>query len=185
MCESQLHEGAGNYCATVSWANAAVLVILLSLPVQAQIESRTEQLELLRRDKVTRLRPERQSEFVNLVNKYVERGLFEDPGKGSNGFQPAVLGGMRAGNGFSYGVGYRRSDLWRDHADFRFTARGTPQNAYMFDFRFALSKLQTERGFLDFYAKFENSPQMDYYGTSGPGQRVHGVRPIRRGGRAI
>lgn len=144
--------------------SAASLIILLSVPLQAQIESRAQQLDLLRRDKVARLWPERQSAFVNLINKYVERGGFEDSAKGANGFEPAVLGGMRSGNGFAYGVGYRRSDLWHDRVDFRLTARGTTEQAYMFDFRGALKKLETERAFVDFYAKFENSPLMDYYG---------------------
>jgi outer membrane protein assembly factor BamA len=143
---------------------------MLTVPAHAQIETRAQQLELLRRDKVARLWPERQSEFVNIVNKYVERGLLEDPGQGATGFQPAVLGGMRAGNGLSYGVGYRRTDLWRDRADLRFTARGTPRKAYMFDLRGAISSLQTERAFFDFYAKYENSPRMDYYGP-GPASK--------------
>ena len=70
------------------------LILLASdlLFAQGQIKSRKQQLEILRRDKVARLWPERQSQIVGLVNKYTEQGLFDDPSKGSNGFQPVVLG---------------------------------------------------------------------------------------------
>ena len=72
------------------------LILLASdlLFAQGQIKSRRQQLEILRRDKVSRLWPERQSQIVNLVNKYAEQGLFDDPSQGSNGFQPVVLGRM-------------------------------------------------------------------------------------------
>ena len=151
---------------------ATIFVFALS-PLHGQIGSRAEQLEILRRDKVARLWPERQSEFVKLANKYVERGLYEDPGKGANGFQPMVLGGMRSGNGFSYGVGYRRSDLWRDRVGFRITARGTMAGAYMFDFLGEFPKLKTQKAFVDYYVKYENSPKMDYYGPGSDSEKAN------------
>ena len=142
------------------------LILLASdlLFAQGQIKSRKQQQEILRRDKVARLWPERQSQIVGLVNKYTEQGLFDDPSKGSNGFQPVVLGGMRADNGFTYGVGYRRSDLWRDRIGFRTTARATLAKSTLFDFYLDSPKLNRGRAFVDFYAKYENSPTMSYYG---------------------
>ena len=146
---------------------ALPVLILLStdfLFAQGQIQSRKQQLEILRRDKVARLWPERQSQIVDLVNKYTEQGLFDDPSKGSNGFQPVVLGGMRADNGFTYGIGYRRSDLFRDRLGFRATARATLAKSTLFDFAVDSPKLNRGRAFVDFYAKYENSPTMSYYG---------------------
>ncbi len=144
-----------------------VLVVLLSgelLCAQGQIKSRKQQLEILRRDKVARLWPERQSQVVHLVNKYTEQGLFDDLSQGSNGFQPMVLGGMRSAQGFTYGVGYRRSDLFRDRLGFRTTARGTLAKSTLFDFFLDSPRMNREGAFVDFYAKYENSPQMRYYG---------------------
>jgi outer membrane translocation and assembly module TamA len=144
------------------------LLFLLLTPhlllAQSQIKSRRQQLEVLRRDKVSRLWPERQSQIATMVNKYVERGLFDEPGRGSNGFQPVVMGGMRSNNGFTYGIGYRRSDLFRDRLGFRVTARGTMQKAFMFDLHVDSPRLNSDRGFFDFYVKYENSPHMGYYG---------------------
>jgi outer membrane protein assembly factor BamA len=64
----------------------------------------------------------------------------------------------------SFGVGYRRTDLWRERLGFRGTARMTPQLAYMLDAEVDFQGLATDRFFVDFYMKLESSPQMDYYG---------------------
>ena len=143
----------------------ALLLLFTDLLLsQGQIQTRKQQLEILRRDKVARLWPERQSQIVDLVNKYTEQGLLDDPSQGSNGFQPVVLGGMRSDNGFTYGVGYRRSDLFRDRLGFRVTARATAAKSTLFDFSVDSPKLNSGRAFIDFYAKYENSPTMSYYG---------------------
>jgi outer membrane protein assembly factor BamA len=71
---------------------------------------------------------------------------------------------MRSGQGMTVGVGYRRSDLFRDRLGLRTTFRGTVQLASLVDFELTFPKLQTERAFLNFYAKYENSPQIDFYG---------------------
>ena len=151
-----------------------VLVAFLgwgTIPVCAQPETRAEEIDLARRDKKARLWPERQNQMVELLNKWVERGLLDEAGtgKGSNGPQ-IVFGGMRSGHGLSVGVGYRRSDWWREQLDFRFAGRGTIQKAYMFDLGLDFPKLQGRRSFLEFRTKWENSPQMDYFGP-GPSSR--------------
>jgi uncharacterized protein DUF1254 len=131
--------------------------------------SREEEIRQERTDKRARLWPERTSGIVRLVDKYTARGLLEgiQSMKGQNGPQ-LVLGGMRSGNGTTFGVGYRRVDLWGEKLAFRTTARGTARQAYMFDVDVDFSRLANQRrGELRLYAKYENSPQMDYYG---PGQ---------------
>ena len=142
------------------------LLLLFSglLHAQGQIQTRKQQLEILRRDKVARLWPERQSQIVDLVNKYTEQGFLDDPSQGSNGFQPIVLGGMRSDNGFTYGIGYRRSDLFRDRLGVRATARGSLAKSTLFDLSVNSPRLNSGRAFVDFYAKYENSPTMSYYG---------------------
>jgi hypothetical protein len=127
--------------------------------------TRVEAIAEARADKVAELWPERQSPLVNKVNGLIERGFKEglDSGRGVNGPQ-IVLGGMRPGQGFTAGMGYRRSDLWRERLGYRATARGTLQGAYLFDFDLDFQGLRTERTSLRWYTKFESSPDIDYYG---------------------
>ena len=136
-----------------------LLFPMVAAPAFTQPKTRTEEIEQQRRDKMARLWPEQQSPLVDEVNKLVERGLLSgaETGKGANGWQ-VVLGGMRSGQGFALGAGYRRSDFWRDRLDWRVTGRITPQLATMADFRLDFKGLQTERTFVDFYGKYENSP---------------------------
>jgi len=144
------------------------IFLFLAVSASAQFRTRTEEILAQRTDQRARLWPEVQSPLVDQVNALVERGLYEGArsGKGANGGQ-LVLGGMRSGQGFSIGVGYRRTDLWRERLGFRGTARMTPQLAYMFDAQIDFQSLQTERFFVDSYTKYESSPQMDYYGQGG------------------
>jgi hypothetical protein len=113
-----------------------IVACLLSLVTQlhAQATSREEEIRQQRTDKRARLWPERTSGIVKLFDNYTETGLVEGARskKGKNGTQ-FLLGGMRSGNGTTFGVGYRRVDLWDEKVAFRVTARGTPRAAYMFD----------------------------------------------------
>jgi outer membrane protein assembly factor BamA len=141
----------------------------LASQLYAQASSREEEIRQARTDKRARLWPERTSGIVKLLDKYTDSGLLEGARfkNGNNGIQ-FLLGGMRSGHGTSFGVGYRRVDLWNEKVAFRTTARGTLQQAYMFDMDIDLSRLTTQRrDELRIYAKYENSPKMDYYG---PGQ---------------
>ena len=142
-----------------------VMFLLLGVSASAQFRTRTEEILAVRRDQRARLWPANESPLVDQVNGLVERGLLDGArsGKGANGGQ-LVLGGMRSGQGMSFGVGYRRTDLWRERLGVRGTARMTPQLAYMFDAEVDFQDLETDRFFVDFYTKYESSPQMDYYG---------------------
>ncbi len=168
------HESAPRPVKRLSRVFGALLVgtlCLLSLASQlkAQATSREEEIRQARTDKRARLWPERTSGIVKLIDKYTDSGLLEGARlkRGNNGIQ-FMLGGMRSGHGTSAGIGYRRVDLWNEKLAFRATARGTLQEAYMFDLEMDLSRLTNQRrSELRFYAKYENSPQMDYYG---PGQ---------------
>ena len=71
---------------------------------------------------------------------------------------------MRSGQGFTAGLGYRRSDLWAERLGYRATARGTLQGAYLFDFNLDFQGLRTERVAVKWYTKYESSPDIDFYG---------------------
>src|SRR5262249_4204814 len=107
----------------------------------------------------------RQNAMVDLVNGLAERGFKEglDSGRGTNGLQ-VTLGGMRAAQGMAFGIGYRRSDLFREHLGYRGTARVSAHGGYMFDFDLDFKGLRTERTSLRWYTKFEHSPSVDYFG---------------------
>ena len=143
-------------------------LLLAAIGAAQQPTTRAEEIERQRRDKQARLWPERESPLVEQVNKLVERGLYEglESGKGANSGQ-IVMGGMRSGQGVSVGVGYRRSDIWHDRFAMRGTARVTPLLAYLFDLQLDFQSLQKDWFFLDFYTKYEYSPQMDFYGQGG------------------
>ena len=128
-------------------------------------QTRAEVIADQRAAKVAELWPERQSGMVDKVNALAERGFREglDSGRGVNGPQ-LVVGGMRSGQGFSAGLGYRRSELWQERLGYRSTARGTLQGGYMLDFALDFRALRTERASVQLYTKFEHSPDIDYYG---------------------
>jgi outer membrane protein assembly factor BamA len=136
--------------------------------------SRTDEILGRRLDKQANLFPERTTFIVKKLNELTERGLLEGArsGRGANGWQ-LVLGGMRSGNGMSFGLGYRRGDLWGERLGFRSTFRGTIQAAYMFDFLVDFPRLKSQRGELEVYFKYENSPMMDYYGPGPDSYRAN------------
>jgi hypothetical protein len=127
---------------------------------------------MARRDKQARLWPERESPLVRQANDLVERGFREgiEDGYGANGPQ-VVLGGMRSGQGMSFGVGYRKTDIWGERIGVRTTGRMTVNQAYMVDARVRLQGLEFGKSFTHIYAKYEKSPRMDFYGL-GPFSRV-------------
>lgn len=138
---------------------------LAQQPAATSAATREEAITAERTDKVAELWPERTSPMVDTVNRLVERGFSEglESGKGSNGAQ-IVLGGMRPGQGFTAGLGYRRSDLWAERLGYRATARGTFQSAYLFDFNLDFQGLKTERTAVKWYTKYEHSHDIDFYG---------------------
>jgi hypothetical protein len=154
-------------------SSVAAVVLLLAIGSAARAQepatsvpaTRAETIAEARDDKLAELWPERQSPLVNKVNALVERGFKEglDSGRGVNGPQ-IVLGGMRPGQGFTAGLGYRRSDLWQERLGYRATGRGTFQRAYSFDFNLDFQGLRTERTSMRWYTKFESSPDIDFYG---------------------
>jgi outer membrane protein assembly factor BamA len=132
----------------------------------AQATTRLELFELARRQKDATLWPERESPMVSRVNGLMDRGLIEGirTGEGNNGWQ-FLLSGTRPAQGQTFGVGYRRSDLFNDALTARVTARGTLAGAQLYDGELQVNSLRRSRDtFVNIYSKYERSPNMDYYG---------------------
>jgi hypothetical protein len=128
--------------------------------------TRAGQIELARRQKDATLWPEREHPLVERVNRLLDRGLIEGirTGEGNNGWQ-LILEGTRPANGQTYGIGYRRADLFNDLLTARATARGTFAGAQLYDGELQLNRLGgSENAFVNAYVKYERSPHMEYYG---------------------
>src|SRR5262245_63886182 len=103
---------------------ALTLASVAAASAQSESPTRTALIREERAAKAATLSPEHQSPMVERMNRLIERGFREglDSGQGADGPQ-IVLGGMRSGQGFSFGVGYRRRDLWRERLGYRTTVR--------------------------------------------------------------
>jgi outer membrane protein assembly factor BamA len=151
----------------------AALLTLTARDVWAQ-STRAEEIAQARRDRQARLWPERESPMVAHANALAERGFREgiEDGRGASGPQ-FVLGGMRSGQGMSAGIGWRQTDFWQERLGFRTTARASWHRGYMLDARLDFHPLTTSRSFANLYAKFEHSPQMDYFGRGPSSQEAN------------
>src|SRR5580765_3357949 len=128
--------------------------------------TRAGEIELARRQKDATLWPERENPLVARANRLVDRGLIEgiQTGQGNNGWQ-LLLTGTRTGQGQTFGIGYRRSDLFNDALTARATVRGTLRRALLVDGELQVNRLRrSEDTFVNIYTKYERSPQMEYYG---------------------
>ncbi len=140
--------------------------------------TRVEQIELARRQKDATLWPERENPLVGRVNRLLDRGLIEGvrTGEGNNGWQ-LILEGTRPAQGQTYGIGYRRADLFDDLLTARVTARGTFAGAQLYDGELQLNRLRRSQGtFVNVYAKYERSPQMEYYGLGADSRKEDRTR---------
>lgn len=159
---------------------AAAVALLLWCPaaLAQQPTTRAEQIELARRQKHATLWPEREDPMVVRANGLVDRGLLEgvQTGQGKNGWQ-IVLTGTRPNQGQTFGIGYRRSDLFRDALNLRATVRGTIHGAFLVDLETGLNSLrQSKDTFVDLYLKYERSPQMEFYGLGRDSRKADRTR---------
>ena len=141
-------------------------------------ETRVGQIELARRQKDATLWPEREHPLVVRVNRLLDRGLIEGirTGEGNNGWQ-LILEGTRPANGQTYGIGYRRDDLFNDLLTTRATARATFAGAQLYDGELQLNRLGgSENAFVNGYVKYERSPQMEYYGLGADSRKEDRTR---------
>ena len=140
--------------------------------------TRVGQIEFARRQKNATLWPERENPLVVRANRLMDRGLIEgiQSGEGNNGWQ-LILSGTRPAQGQTFGIGYRRSDLFNDVLTARATARGTLRGAQLYDGELQVNRLRrSEDTFVNVYMKYERSPQMDYYGLGADSQKEDRTR---------
>ena len=140
--------------------------VCASASLAAPATTRLGLIELARRQKDATLWPERESPLVSRVNGLMDRGLIEGirSGEGNNGWQ-FLLSGTRPAQGQTFGIGYRRSDLLNDILTARVTARGTLAGAQLYDGELQVNRVRRSKDtFVNVYAKYERSPNMDYYG---------------------
>jgi len=151
------------------WLCATVFAALLTTSQVAQaqdVATRAEEIELARRQKHATLWPEREGLLVGPANRLLERGLLEgiQNGLGNNGWQ-LLFTGTRSAQGQTFGIGYRRSDLFHDALDARATVRGSLAGALLVDSEVEINNLRRSPDtFLTFYSKYERSPHMEFYG---------------------
>src|SRR4029453_4712382 len=103
--------------------------------------------------------------LVVKANRLLDRGLVSgiQTGQGNNGWQ-LLLTGTRPAQGQTFGIGYRRSDLFNDVLTARATVRGTLLGAMLVDGELQVNRLRrSEDTFVNVYMKYERSPQMEYY----------------------
>ena len=162
------HRRARRLCIAVLVSVAPMLASSPLAAQQAEPSTRTEQIEQARRDKQATLWPERENPMVARANGLLDRGLAEGirSGQGKNGWQ-VLLTGTRPAQGQSFGIGYRRTDLFRDALTAHAGVTGTLAGALMVDGQLQLNRLkQSKDTFIDVCAKYERSPHMEFYGLA-------------------
>lgn len=147
----------------------AINLCWISYPISlfGQATSRREIIEQNRAEKNALLNPEGTSVPTKLFDHLINFGLIEESGYDPirrGGSLSLELGGMRSGSGQTVGLGYRYGGLWSKPLDMKVSARGTLKKAFMFDFDIVFPGLHNERGQLSLYAKYENSPGMNFFG---------------------
>jgi hypothetical protein len=128
--------------------------------------TREEQIAFDRRQKRATLWPEHEGPLVVRANRLMDRGFVEgiETGEGQNGWHMVLLG-TRPNQGQTFGVGYRRSDLFQDALAMRGSVSGTISGALLVDGEAQVNRLRrSEDTFIDTYVKFERSPRMEFYG---------------------
>lgn len=144
-----------------------LFLLINSVFLYGQAASRQEEIEQKRADKKALLHPEKTTVPTKLFNKLIDLGLIEESGydpikRGSS--LKVKLGGMRSGSGQTLGIGYGYNGLWQKRLNFEVSARGTRKKAFMFDLEIDLPGFHAGRGEWSLYAKYENSPSMNYFG---------------------
>jgi outer membrane protein assembly factor BamA len=134
-----------------------------TLPVQGQIDSRAAEIEALRAQKASHLKPDELSRAEQTFLKIKEEKIIERITAGIAGFR-VKFGGLVTQSGFALGPEYLRQDLANGNVIFRGSAVGSLNKYIKVDLQLTLPKLANDRLFLDFYAAHRNFPQMQYYG---------------------
>ena len=156
---------------------AAVFIVLLSLPLWGQYDSRVAEIEAARQKKAQQLKPDELSRLERILGGARDKKLLERFTAGIAGFR-VKLGGLTTGSGFALGPEYLRRDLADGAVIVRGSARASAKKFQLFDLQLSLPKLARERLFLDLYSVHRNYPRIDYYGP-GPDSAKTGRSAFR------
>ena len=177
----------------VSVSVSCALVLLLVVPLAAQVNSRTEEIQQARRQKAAATAPEKVSGTEKALNTIKDKKLLERFAAGVAGFR-LQFGGLATGQGFALGPEYLRQDLANGNLTFRGSARWSIARAQLYDLQLTLPRLANEKVFVDLYTVHRNYPRVGYFGPgpdSEEGSRTNfrlentaydftaGVKPLR------
>lgn len=146
-----------------------VLILLLALPALSQ--SRREELEHQRLERLKTLTPERASRLEELLTRVKEQNLLNRLNYGYHGLG-AKLGGLVTGSGFALGPSYLRDDLRHDSIQVQASAQISFSNYRKASALFAMPKLLHGKAFLDLHSTYRNYPGIQYYGPGPDSPKV-------------
>jgi outer membrane protein assembly factor BamA len=153
------------------------LLLLLGVPLPAQIASRAEEIEAARQEKARHPAPDDTSKLERALLAIKEKKLVERITAGVAGFR-VKFGGLASGSGFALGPEYLRRDLADGGAIVRASASASAKRYQLFDAQLTFPKLARQRLFVDLYSVHRNFPGVNYYGP-GPDSRKTGRSNFR------
>ncbi len=152
-----------------SWNRAASLTrcllvgLLLAVPLDAQHETRADEIRAARKEKAGRLEPEVSYKIEERLNNLERQRVVERFMVGADGLG-VRLGGMPTGQGFALGPQYLRRDLADGNVVFRTSLAGTLTTAWLADLQITMPKLANGKVTFDFHALHRNSSSFEYFG---------------------
>jgi len=154
-----------------------VLLVILGVPLPAQISSRAEEMEAARQEKAQHPAPDDTSKLERALLAIKEKKLVERITAGVAGFR-VKFGGLASGSGFALGPEYLRRDLADGGVIVRASASASAKRYQLFDVQLTCPKLARQRLFVDLYSVHRNFPGINYYGP-GPDSRKTGRSDFR------
>jgi outer membrane protein assembly factor BamA len=167
-----------NMCTSMArLAGELAWLLLLTLPVPAQVSSRVQEIETARQQRTPQLAPDEVSKLERFLLTIKEKKLLERATAGVSGLR-IRFGGLVSGSGFAIGPEYLRRDLADGGVIVRGSARASLKRYELFDLQLTFPKLASEKAFVDLYAVHRNYPRIDYYGP-GPDSAKTGRSDFR------
>ena len=142
---------------------SCALVLLLAVPLAAQVNSRAEEIQQARRQKAAQAASEKFSGTEKALNYIKDKKLLERFAAGVAGFR-LQFGGLAPGQEFALGPEYLRRDLANGNLTFRGSARWSIARAQLYDLQLTLPRLANQKVFVDLYTVHRNYPRIGYFG---------------------
>jgi outer membrane protein assembly factor BamA len=138
-------------------------ILIFTIPLSAQIDSRAAQIQAAREKKARELQPDVPSKVERALVSFKDKKILERLTAGIAGFR-LKFGGLATGSGFALGPEYLRQELAEGNVVFRGSASASLKKYQLFDLQVTMPKLANDRLFVDLYAAHRNYPRMQYYG---------------------